>query len=80
MVGAQERQVLMYWSQVVISLKDYILYRMDAPIGKTVYTCMLNKNAGVEADLTVSIQGTEQVRTSILHPIAFSFKETLALK
>ena len=38
-----------------------LLFRMDVPVGKTVYTCMLNKNAGVEADLTVSIQGTEEV-------------------
>ena len=37
------------------------LYRMDVPIGKTVYTCMLNKRAGVEADLTVSMLGTEEV-------------------
>ena len=29
--------------------------RMDGPIGKTIYTCMLNKKAGIEADLTVSI-------------------------
>jgi hypothetical protein len=34
---------------------------MDVPIGKTVYTCMLNKRAGVEADLTVSVRGTEEV-------------------
>jgi len=29
--------------------------RMDQPAGATIYTCMLNKNAGIEADLTVSI-------------------------
>ena len=29
--------------------------RMDGPIGKTIYTCMLNKKGGIEADLTVSI-------------------------
>ena len=29
--------------------------RMDGDIGKTIYTCMLNKNAGIEADLTVSM-------------------------
>jgi len=29
--------------------------RMDGEVGKTVYTCMLNKNAGIEADLTVSM-------------------------
>ena len=29
--------------------------RMDGPVGKTIYTCMLNKKAGIEADLTVSI-------------------------
>ena len=29
--------------------------RMDGTPGKTVYTCMLNKNGGIEADLTVSI-------------------------
>ena len=28
---------------------------MDGPVGKTVYTCMLNKMAGIEADLTVSV-------------------------
>ena len=38
------------------------LSRMDVPVGKTVYTCMLNKRAGVEADLTVSVRGTEQVQ------------------
>ena len=27
----------------------------NCPVGKTVYTCMLNKNAGIEADLTVSV-------------------------
>jgi sarcosine dehydrogenase len=32
--------------------------RMDAPIGGTIYTCMLNKNAGIEADLTVSMIGS----------------------
>jgi hypothetical protein len=37
---------------------------MDVPIGKTVYTCMLNKRAGVEADLTVSVRGTEEVLSS----------------
>jgi len=29
--------------------------KMDALPGTTVYTCMLNKNAGIEADLTVSM-------------------------
>jgi len=29
--------------------------RMDVATGKTVYTCMLNQNAGIEADLTVSM-------------------------
>ena len=29
--------------------------RMDGPIGKTIYTCMLNNKGGIEADLTVSI-------------------------
>ena len=29
--------------------------KMDGVSGKTVYTCMLNKMAGIEADLTVSI-------------------------
>ena len=29
--------------------------KMDGPVGKTVYTCMLNKMAGIEADLTVSV-------------------------
>ena len=29
--------------------------RMDGEVGKTVYTCMLNAAAGVEADLTVSM-------------------------
>jgi len=29
--------------------------KMDGVTGKTVYTCMLNKMAGIEADLTVSI-------------------------
>ena len=28
---------------------------MDCPPGRTVYTCMLNKMAGIEADLTVSV-------------------------
>jgi len=28
---------------------------MDGPLGSTIYTCMLNKHAGIEADLTVSI-------------------------
>jgi hypothetical protein len=28
---------------------------MDGDPGKTVYTCMLNRGAGIEADLTVSI-------------------------
>ena len=28
---------------------------MDQPAGATIYTCMLNKNAGIEADLTVSV-------------------------
>ena len=27
----------------------------NCQVGKTVYTCMLNKNAGIEADLTVSV-------------------------
>lgn len=27
--------------------------RMDGEVGKTVYTCMLNAEAGIEADLTV---------------------------
>ena len=35
--------------------------QVHAPVGKTVYTCMLNKRAGIEADLTVSIAGTPQV-------------------
>ena len=35
---------------------DYIFSaRMDGLEGKTVYTCMLNEQAGIEADLTVSI-------------------------
>jgi glycine cleavage system aminomethyltransferase T len=29
--------------------------KLDVAHGKTVYTCMLNKRAGVEADLTVSV-------------------------
>ena len=29
--------------------------RMDGEVGKTVYTCMLNDQAGIEADLTVSV-------------------------
>ena len=29
--------------------------RMDGEQGKTIYTCMLNKQAGIEADLTVSL-------------------------
>ena len=29
--------------------------RMDAEVGKTIYTCMLNEKAGIEADLTVSV-------------------------
>jgi hypothetical protein len=28
---------------------------MDGEPGRTVYTCMLNREAGIEADLTVSI-------------------------
>ena len=28
---------------------------MDQKAGATIYTCMLNKNAGIEADLTVSV-------------------------
>ena len=28
---------------------------MDCAPGRTVYTCMLNKMAGIEADLTVSV-------------------------
>jgi sarcosine dehydrogenase len=28
---------------------------MDGEAGRTVYTCMLNREAGIEADLTVSI-------------------------
>ena len=28
---------------------------MDGSPGKTVYTCMLNREAGIEADLTVSL-------------------------
>ena len=32
------------------------------PVGKTVYTCMLNNKAGIEADLTVSVlSGDNQV-------------------
>ena len=34
---------------------------METSIGKTIYTCMLNKRAGIEADLTVSRLGTEEV-------------------
>ena len=29
--------------------------RMDGDVGKTIYTCMLNSQAGIEADLTVSV-------------------------
>ena len=29
--------------------------RMDGEVGKTIYTCMLNEKAGIEADLTVSV-------------------------
>ena len=37
--------------------------RMDGPVGKTIYTCMLNNKAGIEADLTVSIiEGKDGVR------------------
>ena len=35
--------------------------QVEAPIGKTIYTCMLNERAGIEADLTVSVLGTEEV-------------------
>ena len=28
---------------------------MDQGAGATIYTCMLNKNAGIEADLTVRV-------------------------
>ena len=35
---------------------------METNIGKTIYTCMLNKRAGIEADLTVSRLGTEEVK------------------
>ena len=35
--------------------------RMDGPVGKTIYTCMLNKRAGIEADLTVSIMEKDGV-------------------
>ena len=35
--------------------------QMQVPVGKTVYTCMLNKRAGIEADLTVSVLGSEKV-------------------
>merc|ERR1712032_1611985 len=31
---------------------------MTGTEGKTIYTCMLNKGAGIEADLTVSIIGS----------------------
>ena len=35
------------------------------PVGKTVYTCMLNNKAGIEADLTVSVlSGDNQVLLS----------------
>lgn len=34
--------------------------RMDVPVGKTVYTCMLNKRAGIEADLTVSVTSNKE--------------------
>lgn len=33
---------------------------MEVPIGRTVYTCMLNKRAGIEADLTVSACGNDK--------------------
>ena len=29
--------------------------RMDGEVGRTIYTCMLNDKAGIEADLTVSV-------------------------
>ena len=32
--------------------------KVNASVGKTIYTCMLNKRAGIEADLTVSVAGT----------------------
>ena len=35
--------------------------RVDGEDGKTVYTCMLNERAGIEADLTVSIWDTMEV-------------------
>ena len=41
------------------------------PVGKTVYTCMLNNKAGIEADLTVSVlSGDNQVlsQTKVLNP------------
>ena len=34
--------------------------KMDVNAGKTVYTCMLNKAGGIEADLTVSVIGEEE--------------------
>ena len=43
--------------------------RMDGPIGKTVYTCMLNKKAGIEADLTVSIMEGENGVNHITYQI-----------
>ncbi len=43
---------------------------MDSPCGgKTVYTCMLNKSGGIEADLTVSIVEGEEERHGALNPM-----------
>ena len=50
--------------------------------GKTVYTCMLNKNAGIEADLTVSVLRGQDEASLISYDIVVlrvprSLKKTL---
>jgi hypothetical protein len=41
---------------------------MDGEAGRTVYTCMLNREAGIEADLTVSILEAGGGGAGLLHP------------
>ncbi len=36
--------------------------------GKSVYTCMLNQNAGIEADLNVSIMEPDEDVQKVLNP------------